>query len=120
MSKKSRGSVSFKDVTVDFTQEEWQHLDPKQKSLYRDVMLENYSHLVAVGYCVTKPELIVRLEQAKEPWILKEEFPRPSFQEFWKTAHRKERNQPKHLWGVVFINNTKLTKEQGQPCLGAS
>ena len=44
-----QGQVPFKDVTVDFTQEERQQLDPAEKTTYRDMMLGKYSHLISVG-----------------------------------------------------------------------
>ncbi|XP_051036547.1 zinc finger protein OBI1-like isoform X2 [Phodopus roborovskii] len=97
----SEGLVTFEDVSVDFTWDEWQDLDDTQRKLYRDVMLETYSSLLSLNQCDPKPELILKLEQEAGPW--KEEDILPDMQHVNDPNEISQDNRQIHGCNLVTV-----------------
>ncbi|XP_043923679.1 zinc finger protein 664-like [Protopterus annectens] len=57
---------TFEDVTVEFSAEEWKMLNEQQKQLHREVMVQNYEHMVAVGYDIPVEQLLLLIDRGEE------------------------------------------------------
>ncbi|XP_044116025.1 zinc finger protein 883-like [Neovison vison] len=68
MATVTKGQLSFRDVAIEFSEEEWGCLAHSQQELYRDMKLEKYGHLLFLSLLLSKPVLIMFLEQEKQLW----------------------------------------------------
>ncbi|XP_043936948.1 gastrula zinc finger protein XlCGF57.1-like isoform X2 [Protopterus annectens] len=53
----------FGDVAVTFSDEEWDMLSEKKRTLYKEVMMQNYEMMISLGYCIPKEELLALIER---------------------------------------------------------
>lgn len=64
-----QGRVTFEDVAVYFSWEEWGLLEEAQRLLYRSVMLENFALMASLGLASSRSHEITQLERWGEPFL---------------------------------------------------
>ncbi|XP_069585150.1 zinc finger protein 850-like isoform X1 [Ranitomeya imitator] len=57
--------VTFEDVAIYFTRREWELLDEEQKTLYKEVMNDNYQMILSLN----RPDIILNIELGFEPYV---------------------------------------------------
>ncbi|XP_040858028.1 zinc finger protein 282 isoform X2 [Ochotona curzoniae] len=75
--------VTFVDIAVYFSEDEWKNLDEWQKELYNNLVKENYKTLMSLDSenSVPKPDAPAQVEPREEPCV-------------WEQRHPEEREVP--------------------------
>ncbi|XP_061028710.1 zinc finger protein 211-like isoform X2 [Eubalaena glacialis] len=58
------GGVTFEDIALYFSWEEWKLLDEAQRRLYHDVMLENFALISSLGFWSGEENVEASFEQS--------------------------------------------------------
>ncbi|KAJ1060359.1 hypothetical protein K5549_012954 [Capra hircus] len=113
-------SVAFRDIAVLFSRDEWLCLDSAQRTLYREVMLENYSTLVSLGIPFSMPELICQLQQGEDPCMVEREIPQDTCLGFktWPEIEalpcKQDISTGETSQGIIMKNSIKLDIKCGE------